>query len=120
MTEPLREANDEREALEARWFELTREALPAIAAERGFPVRLDHCFQRILLDNACGTVWYDRIEKRPAYAHAPNTILRAAVELGERVLAGEAELWPLNDSSLAWRGKPMKGPGRMQAARLNG
>ena len=104
-----REGRD-RAALERRWLELTREELPAIAGERRWPVRFDHCFQRILLDNACGTVWYDRIGKRPAYAHASDTILRDAVALGERVLSGEAELWPLNDSSLLWRGKGVKSP----------
>lgn len=29
---------------EAEWLRLTREVLPALARERGWPVRLDHCF----------------------------------------------------------------------------
>ena len=111
---------DERALLEARWLSLTRERLPAAASGRGWPVRFDHCFQRILLDNACGDVWYRRIAGRPAYAHAPDTILRAAVEMGERVLNGEADLWALDDSSLAWRGKPLKGRGRIRANREHG
>jgi hypothetical protein len=95
-----------RAALEARWLDLTRRALPEAARGRpGWPVRLDHCFQRILLDNASGGVWYDAIPRRPAYRHAPDALLTRAVALGEAVLAGDAPLGPLNDRSLAWRGK---------------
>ena len=106
--EPVR-SNLERPQLERRWLRLTRETLPALAARRDeaseWPVRFDHCFQRILLDNACGTVWYDRIDGRPAYTHAPDDILEAAVALGESVKRGESDLHALNRRSLAWRGK---------------
>ena len=68
-------------------------------------MRFDHCFQRILLDNACGGVWYDRIAKRPAYRHAPDDVLREAVRLGEAALKGGADMDVLNESSLRWRGK---------------
>jgi hypothetical protein len=50
-----------RARLVRRWFQLTRELLPAAAAGRGWPVRLDHCFQRILLDHAVGAAWRTRI-----------------------------------------------------------
>ena len=93
----------DRQSLEARWLALTREAMPAAAQERRWPVRFDHCFQRILLDAACGGVWYDTIEKRPAYAHAPEAVLREAVRLGEGALVGEVDLGALNRQSLAWR-----------------
>ena len=109
----------DRAALEARWFALTREELPAVAPSRDWPVRFDHCFQRILLDDACGGRWTDAIE-RPAYAHAPDTILRAAIATGEKVLAGEADLWALDAKSLTWRGKPLKGKARMRAGAANG
>ena len=95
----------DRAALEARWLHLTRVALPAIAGEREWPVRLDHCFQRILLDAACEGRWYDRIPGRPAYRACDPAILARAVALGEAVLAGEADLHALNRRSLAWRGK---------------
>ena len=62
--------NTAREALVARWFALTRERLPALAQTRDWPVSEDHCFMRILLDNACGGVWRDFV-KAPAYRHAP-------------------------------------------------
>jgi hypothetical protein len=97
----------DRATLEATWLDLTRARLPRAAAEgrRRWPVRFDHCFQRILLDHATGGVWYDAIPKRPAYAHAPDVVLARAVALGEALLAGEADLAALNAQSLAWRGK---------------
>jgi hypothetical protein len=85
------------------WLTLTRETLPALAAERAWPVRADHCFQRILLDNACGGRWYDHIAGRPAYAHAGEAILQRAIALGEAAIAGTADLAALNRRSLAWR-----------------
>lgn len=95
----------ERAALEAEWLRLTREALPAVAAARGWPVRADHCFQRILLDAAFGGRWYDFVPRRPAYRHADIDALARAVALGRAVLAGEQPLEPLNQRSLEWRGK---------------
>ena len=92
-----------RKALEERWLRLTRETMPALAAGRGWPVRYDHCFQRILLDAACEGVWYDRIAGRPAYAHADDRTLERAVALGEACVAGREDLEALNRRSLAWR-----------------
>lgn len=80
--------------------------MPAAAASRGWPVRLDHCFQRILLDHATGGVWYDAIPERPAYRHAPDAVLARAVATGEAALAGRADLHGLNRDSLRHRGKP--------------
>lgn len=95
----------DRAPLEAEWLALTRERLPAAAGERGWPVRFDHCFARILLDNAFGAVWYDHVAGRPAYRHAPEPALREAVRLGRAALAGEADMAELNRRSLGWRGK---------------
>lgn len=91
--------------LEAEWLVLTRETLPALAAARGWPVRADHCFQRILLDHAVGGCWYDHVPRRPAYHHFPADRLAAAVALGRAAAAGQADLHALNRRSLAWRGK---------------
>ncbi|NRA29881.1 MAG: GCN5-related N-acetyltransferase [Parvularculaceae bacterium] len=95
----------DREELEQVWLTLTRETMPSLAAERRWPVRFDHCFQRILLDNACGQVWYDAITGRPAYKHADASLLEGAVLLGEQVVAGEADLASLNQQSLRFRGR---------------
>ena len=92
-----------RRDLEERWLELTRVTLPSLAAERAWPVSADHCFQRILLDNAIGGVWYDAVTGRPAYRHVDVEALRTAVALGEQALSGDADLTDLNRRSLAWR-----------------
>ena len=94
-----------RGELEARWLHLTRETLPGLAAERRWPVRFDHCFQRILLDAACGGRWMDHVAGRPAYRAIDDARLREAVRLAEAVEAGDADLHALNRSSLGWRGK---------------
>jgi hypothetical protein len=93
----------DRPALESRWLALTRTDLPQVAAARGWPIRADHCFQRVLLDHAAGGVWYDHIQGRPAYAHADTALLARAVALGEAALAGTVDLPALNRQSIAWR-----------------
>ena len=96
---------DSRAELEQRWLHLTRTALPAVTAERGWLLKYDHCFQRVLLDGACEGCWYDHVPGRPAYRHAPELMLARAVELGEQLLAGELDLGEMNRRSLGWRGR---------------
>ncbi|WP_128892929.1 GCN5-related N-acetyltransferase [Erythrobacter sp. HKB08] len=86
------------------WFALTREKMPALAEERGWPVRFDHCFQRILLDNAVGGPWREHIVP-PAYRNAPDDLLKRALDTGRAAIEGEADLAALNRRSLEWRGK---------------
>ena len=95
----------ERLELEREWLHLTREALPALARDRGWPVKADHCFQRILLDNALGGRWYDHVAARPAYRHIDGAALVRAVELARAAIRREVDLSDLNRLSLAWRGK---------------
>lgn len=78
--------------------------MPREARARGWPVHLDHCFQRIVLDHVCGGRWYDHV-KRPAYKHMSDAQARDAAALCDRILAGEADLQALNAQSLVWRGK---------------
>lgn len=92
-----------RRALERRWLTLTRHTLPGLAAAQSWPIRHDHCFQRVLLDHACGGVWYDHIAGRPAYRAAPDRILQAGLMLGLDVAAGEVELAHLDAVSRRWR-----------------
>lgn len=90
--------------LEARWFALTREQMPGLAKKRDWPVRFDHCFQRILLDNVVQDAWRKEIAA-PAYRHATYAQLTSAIIMGEKVIAGEADLEELNHQSLRWRDK---------------
>lgn len=96
-----------RAVVKRRWLDLTNRALPA-AATPDWPVHLNHCFQRILLDTATGGVWYDAIAGRPACDHAPVAVLEKAIATGEAVLAGDVDLAALNARSLLWRGKPRR------------
>ncbi|NIZ91301.1 hypothetical protein [Kineococcus rubinsiae] len=110
----MSEAAQEREALLRRYAELVRAELPA-AAERGaWSLRADHCFGRVLLDDAVGACWYTVLDRRAgaAFRQLDDDRLAHAVATGERLLAeGDALLRELDARSLAWRGKrPKRGP----------
>ncbi len=92
-----------RADLEGHWLELIGKRLPALAADREWPVRFDHCFARILLDQLFGDCWYGHVAGRPAYRKLSDAQLAAVIDLGERVAAGAADLHVLNAQSLAWR-----------------
>ncbi len=92
-----------RAAAEREWLRLTREVLPGLAASRAWPIRLDHCFQRVVLDAVCGGVWYDHISGRPAYRNMTDGQLELAVELAQGIAAGGTDLGKLNRQSLQWR-----------------
>ena len=98
-------------AAQTRWLALTKEQLPARARAERWPLRDDHCFQRVLLDAACGGRWYDHVPARPAYRHLDPERLGNAVALAER-LAAEPDavvlLRELDAQSLRWRGKSRK------------
>ena len=86
----------------ARYLTLTRETLPEVAGDRGWPIRNDHCFQRVVLDTVSGGVWYDHIA-RPAYRHMTADQLGRAIALSEDILSGDADLDALNARSIALR-----------------
>ena len=106
-SDAVRPADDER--LRDRWRELVGERLPAAAREPGrrWPVRFDHCFARILLDDACDRPWREAV-RAPAWRNAPAEVLERAIATGEAVLAGEADLEALNRRSLTLRGKAVR------------
>lgn len=93
------------EELRQRWRDLVEARLPRAARGRtDWPVALDHCFARILLDNACGRPWREA-SRSPAWANMPADTLADAISLGEAVLDGRADLTALNRRSLGLRGK---------------
>ncbi|MEM1233728.1 MAG: hypothetical protein AAGH70_06340 [Pseudomonadota bacterium] len=85
-----------------RYLTLTREILPSLAKQRGWPVTADHCFQRIILDTVCGGVWYNHIAK-PAVRNMTPDQARAACTLAEGIRDGLVELGGLNEQSKTWR-----------------
>ena len=95
----------ELEALRRRWLELVRTELPEAARNRpDWPVRLDHCFARIVLDNLCGRPWREVLPP-PAYKALNREQLEAAIAVAEAVLADKADLAALNVRSLQLRGR---------------
>jgi hypothetical protein len=96
---------EDTEALRARWLQLIRHGLPAAARTHpDWPIRLDHCFARVILDHVCGRPWRE-VLPAPAYKHLSAEQLRSALELGEEIGAGRVDLSVLNRASLVWRGK---------------
>ena len=95
----------ELEALRARWLRLIRRDLPDAAADRpDWPIRLDHCFARVILDHVCGRPWRE-VLAAPAYKAMSAEQLERAIAAGEAILAGAADLDALNRESLVARGK---------------
>lgn len=102
------------EDLREQWNHLYRTQLPALAkakdaAQPKWPVQLDHCFARIILDNAVGKdrPW-NQVLKSPAYQHMSREQLDASIALGKKLSEGEADLVALDERSLALRGKKSK------------
>jgi hypothetical protein len=84
---------------------LTEDVLPRIAREQKWPIRLDHCFKRICLDNAFGDVWHNHLQ-RPAERHLQEPELDRVIQIAEQIIAeGRPALQRLNRKSLQWRGK---------------
>ena len=88
------------------YMHLTKKVLPQLARgdEQNWPVREDHCFQRIVLDTICEGVWYEHLS-RPAYKNLTNDQAQRAVALCQSIVSGKVDLHELNQQSLVWRGK---------------
>lgn len=87
-----------------RWRNLVENELPRAVREGGrvWPVRFDHCFARILLDNTHGRPWREVVTP-PAWLNTSEEVLFEAIKLGEAVLDGRADLNALNRRSLDMR-----------------
>ena len=101
--------------LQSQWTELFSKTLPSLAragdaAQSRWPVTLDHCFARIILDNTVGEgkEQWDKRLKRPAVRNMTDSQLRAAIELGENIMEGKVDLVALDMQSLGARGKGEK------------
>ena len=102
----MQEETVNRRNLVDAYLHLTEEVLPSLAKSGGqnWPVREDHCFQRIVLDTICSGVWYAYLD-RPAYKNLTHEQAQRAVDLCREIAAGRADLKQLNNQSLIWRGK---------------
>ena len=95
-----------KDTLIAQYMHLTKRVLPSLARNdrTDWPVSEDHCFQRIILDQVCGGMWYEHLG-RPAYKHLTNDQAQRAVELCQGLIEGREDLRQMNQQSLIWRGK---------------
>lgn len=79
----------ELDALRAAYLRLVRVDLPTAARGGGWPVRLDHCFMRLVLDGLFGQPWPTVLTRRtPAYRQLTAGQLRRAIGLARALLAG--------------------------------
>ena len=97
---------EEIDNLVSVYMYLSKEVLPTMArsCQRDWPVSADHCFQRIVLDQVCGGVWHEYLD-RPAYKNLTKDQAQRAVKLCEDIADGHKDLQKLNQQSLIWRGK---------------
>ncbi|KAL8766252.1 MAG: hypothetical protein Q9209_006917 [Squamulea sp. 1 TL-2023] len=101
-------------SLQDDWKTLYSKTLPSLAilrspAQKVWPVQLDHCFARIILDNAIGIdePWTSRLAS-PAIKNMTPGQLRKCITLGNAIVDGKEDLATLNAISLELRGKKQK------------
>ena len=115
------------ESLTSRWTTLYKHTLPDLArssalSQPTWPVHLDHCFARIILDAIIGnstsfrpdetpTPWTAKL-KSPAVGKMSRQQLEWCIELGESIAQGKVDLVELDRLSLTARGKMLKGEKR--------
>lgn len=109
---------EEIEPLRQDWRTLYSTTLPSLArakdpAQPKWPVTLDHCFARIILDNTIGKgagnkgedVQWDQVLQKPAIKHMSEAQLRIAIKLGQQIQHGEVDVVELDRRSLEARRK---------------
>lgn len=92
--------------LKEQYLDLINHQLPAKARQTAMPVRFNHCFARIVLDNLFGGCWYGHLSRQqPAYKQLDETQLRQAIALAQSMLRSPQTAERLNQNSLRWRGQ---------------
>jgi hypothetical protein len=103
------ERTPHRSTLLARYKQLIEQDLPLAArnksdAQSRWPVHLNHCFGRIILDHICQRPWREVLQA-PAVRNMSVAQLGKAVQVGEGILGGTIDLEELNRGSLQMRAK---------------
>lgn len=86
------------------YLDFVNNKLPNAAKSGGYPVRFNHCFARIILDNLYLRPWKEKI-KSPAYKNLTDQELTYAIKLAAKILKNPEECRKLNNVSLRLRGK---------------
>lgn len=90
------------ESLREKYLQLVNTTLPK---EINSPVRFNHCFARIALDWLFQDVWYNHIEKRPAYKTLNEQQLKSVIQRMESWRSDRTIIVADNRQSLIYRGK---------------
>ncbi|KUJ23148.1 uncharacterized protein LY89DRAFT_679953 [Mollisia scopiformis] len=116
------------EQLQNDWKHMFQNNLPEAATSKSpsqpkWPVHVDHCFARIILDSVVGidVPWMQKINS-PAYKNMSEQQLRDSIDLGQKIWSGETNLVELNNRSLELRGKGkgMSGKGSGKVGKSDG
>ncbi|MBB6430961.1 hypothetical protein [Algisphaera agarilytica] len=110
----------DRYDLQDRYLDLTRVILPSLGRTRGWVIKEDHCFMRIVLDHVFADCWYNHVDKRlRAYKQLNDTQLAQAVAIAEQMTkADSATIDAMNSQSLEWRNKPVPQRAKQHPPRL--
>ncbi|KAL9014927.1 MAG: hypothetical protein Q9173_000432 [Seirophora scorigena] len=107
-------SHEKLEALRGEWKRMYGETLPSLAVSKSpvqdsWPVHVDHCFGRIILDTVVGrdSPWMNKI-KSPAVKTMTSEQLEACFALGTAIAEGKESLAMLDAKSLQLRGKKQK------------
>ena len=106
MTAPAACTAETHATLSAEYMRLTKEVLPKVAASEKYPIRFDHCFQRVALDHAYGDCWYNHLDRKkgPAIKQIGVAALRKAVAVARRMATeGIETVRGLDEQSLRWK-----------------
>ena len=95
------------ESLRAEYLDLVNVQLPAIARVRKFPIRVGHCFGRVLLDHLFSDCWYghlDQFGKVPAYRQLSEDQLVRAIAMAQAFIdKPNSYIQRINKESKTWR-----------------
>ena len=84
-------------------FEKKTEAVLPTKARKDWPIHLDHCFKRVVLDNTVNTKW-DRKIDRPAIDNMSYGQLKKANRIADTLIEdGKPMVERLNKKSLKYR-----------------
>ncbi|GHJ85423.1 hypothetical protein NliqN6_1825 [Naganishia liquefaciens] len=103
--------------LQQEWQQLIKRLCAAASARHPaqptWPVRLDHCFGRIVLDNVVGVdrPWREKLAS-PAVRNMNTQQLEDCIRMAKAILDGSTDLLALNRQSLQLRGKEKHSQGR--------
>lgn len=97
----------EIESLRLKYLDLVNVQLPSIAVARKFPIRVGHCFGRVLLDHLFLDCWYghlDQFGKVPAYKQLSEEQLVRAIAMAQGFIdEPNGYIQRINQESKAWR-----------------